>query len=531
MKPRPARAALVALVLGLSLAAARERPARAAPGIERFAVIIGNDLGAAGEAALHYAEADAARMAEVLEDVGGFAPENVIVLRGRDAGSALRAIITVNERIRTRAGALGDDTVLLVYYSGHGDRRALHLGGSRFDLTSLEKLVRGSSATVRLLVVDSCNSGALTRVKGGRSAPRMTVELGDRLSGEGIVFLTSSAASEEAQESDELKGSFFTHYLASGLLGAADANQDGVVVLKEAYRHAYENTIRATSSTAAGVQHPMFRYELGGQGDIVLSRLRSGGRRARVRLPSGASFLLFHGDGDGSVVAEVGAHDAAREVSLKPGRYFVRARGAAHLLEGMIDLPPGAVVAVDPGALTRVDYARLVRKGSTILTRVHGPTVGYQVRTALVEGESVCHGPAAAYVRELPDVRLSVRAGFCRAHYANQALSATNDELHVSARAARAWDTPAVSFDAGAALGASLLRQTFDTRGTAPARHTAAAHVEIGASAIRYLPSRFYLALEIAGLAYALQTASDSSDRPLVVRLAARTSLELGMQF
>lgn len=520
-----------AIALVLALFAAEARPAWAAPGIERFAVIIGNDVGAPGEDALRYAESDAARMAGVLQDVGGFAPENVILLRGRDASSALRAIVTINERIRARAGTRGDDTVLLVYYSGHGDRRSLHLGDSRFDLTTLEKLVRGSSATMRLLVVDSCNSGALTRVKGGRSAPRMSLQLGERLSGEGIVFLTSSAASEEAQESDELRGSFFTHFLTSGLLGAADANQDGLVVLKELYRHAYDSTIRASSSTAVGVQHPTFRYELGGQGDFVMSWLRSGPRRAHVRLPAGASYLLFRGGRDGPVVAEVGSQDVAREISLRPGRYFVRARGAVHLLEGTIDLPPGGEVAVDAAALTRVDYARLVRKGTPLLTRVHGPTIGYQVRTAVVKGESACHGPAAAYVEERPSARLSIRAGACRARYDNQHLSASTDELHLGGRAARAWDTRALTIDAGAGVGVSWFRQRFRTRGEAPPRDTAAAHLELGTSVIRYLPSGFYLAVEVAGLAYALPVDRDPDDRQLLIRLAARAGLALGLQF
>jgi hypothetical protein len=359
----------------------------------------------------------------------------------------------------------------------------------------------------------------------------MTIDLGERLSGEGTVFLTSSTASEEAQESDELRGSFFTHFLASGLLGAADANRDGLVVLKEAYRHTYDNTIRASSSTSAGVQHPTFRYELGGQGDIVMSRLRSGARRASVRLPSGASFLLFQGGRDGPVVAEVGAEDAAREISLRPGRYFIRARGAVHLLEGTIDLPPGGQVAVDAGALTRVDYARLVRKGTPLLIRVHGPTVGYQVRTAVVKGESLCHGPSAAYVQERPSVRLSLRAGACRGHYDNQALTATTDELHLGGRAARAWDTRALTVDAGAALGVSWFRQTFRTSGEAPPVNTAAVHLELGTSVIRYLPSGFYLAVEVAGLAYALPVDRDPDERQLVVRLAARAGLALGLQF
>lgn len=36
--------------------------------------------------------------------------------------------------------------------------------------------------------------------------------------------------------SAEIRGSWFTHALVSGLLGAADRNRDGLVVLEEAYR-------------------------------------------------------------------------------------------------------------------------------------------------------------------------------------------------------------------------------------------------------------------------------------------------------
>ena len=61
--------------------------------------------------------------------------------------------------------------------------------------------------------------------------------------------LAATAASEDAQESDELRGSFFTHYLVSGLLGAADEDGDGAVTLAEAYDHAYAATLRATSRT------------------------------------------------------------------------------------------------------------------------------------------------------------------------------------------------------------------------------------------------------------------------------------------
>ena len=73
----------------------------------------------------------------------------------------------------------------------------------------------------------------LTRVKGGHGAP---LRDSDRRAPfeQGLALLTSSAANEDAQESDALKGSFFTHHFVSALLGAADADGDGKVTLEEA---------------------------------------------------------------------------------------------------------------------------------------------------------------------------------------------------------------------------------------------------------------------------------------------------------
>ncbi|WP_437303308.1 hypothetical protein [Sorangium sp. So ce388] len=83
--------------------------------------------------------------------------------------------------------------------------------------------------------------------------------------------MTASSVNEEAQESDALGGSFFTHYLTSGLMGAADDDRNEVVTLDEAYRHVSEATIRATSQTLAGTQHPTLRYKLRGQGKLALT--------------------------------------------------------------------------------------------------------------------------------------------------------------------------------------------------------------------------------------------------------------------
>jgi hypothetical protein len=305
-------------VLGALLAAAS--PARAQRAeraeIERFAVVVGNNQGASDELPLRYAEDDASKMARVLRDLGGFPPENLLLLRGENAGAVRRALISVNDRIRSRPQS-GARAMLLVFFSGHADASALHLAASAFELAELRQLVRGSAAAFRLLVVDACRSGALTRVKGGRDGPPFAIVLDGGPAGEGAVFLTSSSANEDAQESDELKGSFFTHYLASALVGAGDVDGDGHVVLDEAYRYAYENTLRASSRTLAGAQHPTFEYDLRGQGQIVLTTLQPAwSARAFLVFPAGRSYLIMHGGRDGAVVAEIGARDRTRRLSV-----------------------------------------------------------------------------------------------------------------------------------------------------------------------------------------------------------------------
>ncbi len=203
-----------AFLVALAVLAALALPRSARAEVERYAVIIGHDVGRAGEVELAYAESDAVKVNDVLRDLGGFQAENIVLLRGENATATRRALIAMNERIRTRPSST--PSMLFVYYSGHADARSLHLGASDLDLPELEQLVRGSAATFRVLVVDACRSGALTRVKGGHAAPPITISLDERLHGEGTVFLTASSANEDAQESDEIKGSFFTHYLVSG---------------------------------------------------------------------------------------------------------------------------------------------------------------------------------------------------------------------------------------------------------------------------------------------------------------------------
>jgi hypothetical protein len=484
------------------LAAALLLAAAPAWAVERFAVVVGNNLGSGGDAPLHYAESDAARVAEVLREVGDVKPENLVLLRGDDADTVRRTLIAVNERIRTQGG----QTVLFVYYSGHADAESLHLGSSRLELAELEQLVRGSAARFRLLVLDACRSGALTRVKGGTPVPPFDVQVSERVPGEGAVFLTSSSASEDSQESDELKGSFFTQALVSGLLGAADTDGDGKVTLREAYAYAYETTLRASSKSWAGTQHPTFQYEFRGQGDLVLTTLHDAkGTRAWVVFPPGKTYLLFRGSAEGAMVGEVGAADSVRRLSIRPGTYFVRGRAPDVLLEGTVEAPAGGTLTINDATLTRTAYARLVRKGEGSRSSVQGVQAAFEASTALSDTSGACLGVVAGYAFELQAVTVIPRLAYCHAGFSNQDLSASTNQVDAEVRVAYVWDLSWVSLEVGLTVGGAWLQQTFQTNGSAPPRSTLALQLTPDVAVSRELGERAYAFLELAAATYLYQ--------------------------
>jgi hypothetical protein len=457
-------------LVGLVVSLAWGTPAAVRAEAERFALVIGNNLGAGNEQRLRYAESDAERVYAALRDVGGVSPVNMTLLRGEDADTARGALIMLNDRLRD-VSSRTKQTTLIVYYSGHADAQAMHLGDTRLAFDELARLVRGSSAALRLLVVDACRSGTLTHVKGGRPVPAFALPAEDP-HGEGFALLTASTAAEDAQESDELGASFFTHAFVSGLRGAADEDGDRRVMLDEAYRHAYAATLRASSQSVYGTQHPTFQYEVRGREAVVLARL-DGLRadQARVELPLGTAFLLLRGSADGQVIAEVPERSPARLVVLPSGRYFVRGRGRDHLLEGTFFVAAGSTFHVQTDGLTRVEYAQLVRKGGAGDQLAHGPFVLASVRSAIRGAERPCLGGGFGYALHFRH-HLSVlpRAELCESGYQNDALVASTREYGLGVATMLTADVARMFVSLGFAVSLQLSQQRFETPGVAPSR-------------------------------------------------------------
>ena len=456
--------------------------------------------------------------------------------RGRQRPDLRRSLIALTCFCAARAAG-GHEAVLFVYYSGHADVEDLHLGDSRLAIAELSQLVRGSAADFRLLVLDACRSGVLTRSKGGHITRPFDIPRPIELSGEGLAFLTASADREVAQESDELRGSFFTHAFVSGLLGAADRDRDGDVVLRRAYQYAYDNTLRASSRSASGLQHPTFFYDLRGQGQLVLTRpFAPGQHRGILALPKAATYLVFRGSSEGQVMAEVSAADPVRSLSLAPGTYFVRGRTPSHVLEGSAKVQSGQSTLIDADSLTRVEYAHLVRKGHNTLPSTHAVEVLGHARSQLPNASTPCFGMFAGYRVDLPAFSWLMRVGACTSSRdaVGPALSSRTTEIDLGVRALRAFDlSNRLSLDAGIGLGTAYFEQRFDTEGRAPTRRSGAGYGELALGlSLELGHSGAYATLDSALQAYVLPI-FDTVTRRTETRaaLTGRVAIGAGVRF
>jgi len=294
----------------------------------RLAVVVGNDLGFSGHAALRFAEDDARKMRAALVEVGGFSAADVTLLVGEGEGALTKAFSEVRRRVDT---AGGDRVLVLFYFSGHSDGLSIEVGEDIVPFTKVRKLLDETGATLRIAIVDACLSGQMIGLKGVRPAPEFDIDVAGDLNAEGSVVLTSSSADEMAQENAQLGGAVFTHHLVSGMYGAADEDGDLRISLRELYRYTYGRTVGATAQTVAGPQHPSYGFELEGKGDVILAMVS--GKAAVLEFPAsfdGDFFVLS--EPSRSVVAQVTQDGTQqRRLYLAPGVYSVLRRAGESL--------------------------------------------------------------------------------------------------------------------------------------------------------------------------------------------------------
>ena len=333
-------------------------PSAAAP-VQRFTLVIGANSGGADRPLLQYAISDAERFARVLVELGGVSPANEIVLKQPRLRELLDALDLLNKHVvdaRRAAGGAGR-TEILLYYSGHADEQGLLIGDDRYSYRTLRDRLDQIPADVRIAILDACASGAFTRLKGGRARPAFLVD--ESADMRGHAFLTSSAETEVAQESDRIHASYFTHYLISGFRGAADLSGDGRVTLNEAYQFAFNETLRRTVDTKGGAQHPSYDINLSGTGDVVMTDVRQ--TSATLVLGEDLEGRFFIRNAAHELVVELYKPRGRKvELGVEPGAYEVRIEQTKGSLLAKTQIADGGRVLLEPRqfGVTTVEAAR-----------------------------------------------------------------------------------------------------------------------------------------------------------------------------
>jgi hypothetical protein len=306
--------------------------------VVRHALVVGVNKGSRELDPLQYAAEDAVRIAEVLGELGGFPSDGVTLLFDPDRA-------TLDDALIRHAGiaAANDEDLFFFYYSGHADSTGLRLGAETVSYGDLKRRIEAIPAEVRLGVLDACQAGGITHAKG--MVPSAPFASQEELLTAGDAWLTASAADEAAQESETLRGGFFTHYLISGLRGAADRG-DGVVSLDEAYAYAYDRTVARTGTTQRGVQHPAYDFRLQGNGDLPLTQVDRASAHVVFPEDIGGVITVLQLP-DETPVAEVAKRSGeSAKLGLLPGRYRLRLRDDEGVREALIGLDAGAELNV-----------------------------------------------------------------------------------------------------------------------------------------------------------------------------------------
>ena len=353
------RGSVVFILAALCCVQAMSAAIASAGTLRRFVVIAGANYGGSDRVPLRYAVTDGENFSRVLEEMGGVDSADRTLLREPSLRDFRQALSDVRRRVADTSAFSGRTEVVL-YYSGHADEKGLLLGTERLGYQQLRREMESIPADVHITVLDACASGAITRLKGGQRHEAFLLD--DSMDMEGYAFITSSSEDEAAQESDRIAGSFFTHYLVSGMRGAADVSGDGRVTLSEAYQFAFNETLTRTAGTQGGAQHPAYDINLTGTGDVVMTDVRE--ISAGMVLGKGLSGRFFIRNANEQLVAELFKPVGRTvELGLEPGSYVVHMQRLERLQSSELVVADGQRLTVDENDFAEVELERTALRG------------------------------------------------------------------------------------------------------------------------------------------------------------------------
>jgi hypothetical protein len=385
-------------------------------GVEKIALVIGNNIGLSDDPPLQYACNDAQAMYEILTTLGGVRSDRGYLL----LNGSIRKVSDTFKEIAGRVKELKSQqrTVqIIVYYSGHGGADAFHLQGEKLPMDSVRALFDDVDADLRILIADACYSGALIDqkgAKGGVLTSPYSIKVTDELGVKGTVFITSSSPLEFSHESRELKGALFTYCLLSALRGAADYDHDDRISLWEAYSYAEANTQRQGSRFRDFNQNPEFDINISGSEGVTLTELTVAKSVLTFNACAPGAYEIFDDNSMRRVAGVyVNLHDSVK-IALPRDFYLVRHVASDKVYIGKVDLSWGGTRIVDNRTLKPFPLDALTKKGGDIRFQPHALMAQATVMRGFPDASPVWIIPELAYQYSLYAATIGLQAGYTK---------------------------------------------------------------------------------------------------------------------
>lgn len=191
---------------------------------------------------------------------GGAIPDKQIITLIDEDASKDKVLKSVHD---FSAKAAPQD-IILFYFSGHGKKGAFLPSdydgeGNVIEHHTLLKVMESSQAKSKVIIADACHSGSITTAKGENYQSMMNhfYNAFTKSSG-GTVLMMSSKSNEISIESSGLRQGIFSYYLINGLKGSANANEDKIVTVEEAFDYIYANVRHFSGNTQSPVIYGNF---------------------------------------------------------------------------------------------------------------------------------------------------------------------------------------------------------------------------------------------------------------------------------
>ena len=180
-----------------------------------------------------------------------------------DDGATREAIINALTTLRKKKASLKPNDYTVVFVAGHGtntDTGDYYFAPFDVDLGSVEASGVDWSIFTRtlsqlpghvILMLDTCHSAGVNGKVSSKDAygQYLTALYSKRFNNESpLIMLTSCNENEISLESPAWNNGAFTHELIAGLNGAADANHDGSVTIKELSDFVHDAVLKLTDN-------------------------------------------------------------------------------------------------------------------------------------------------------------------------------------------------------------------------------------------------------------------------------------------